>query len=600
MNKLEEQNQLRVALYLRVSTDDQVEKYGLDLQKTSLTGLLQSKGKLDDGRDKMKLAGEKYIYVDEGISGTTPLDERPAFSQLKEDIVLAGEGQKPFDVVAVYKIDRFARRLKILLEVIEFFEESDIQFLSANESIDTSTPFGKAMLGIVGVIAELEIETTKERTQAGRAEAIKNGVIMGANAIYGYKKDTDKRLVVFEEEAKVVRLIFNKFVNERLSSQQIADYLTRQEIPSPEASAVQHHKRAGEVRKKNDLYFWRSERVREILANETYIGKYYYGKTRNSKPIPKEEWALSPYQHPSIVDFYMFKQAQTLLKQSKQLANTINKTAGDHVYLLSGLLKCDCCRRDNEEDEDLATWVGDRKKLDKNVNAPVYAYAYKCGRKNTTKNQTICKAIPIPAIPLENYVVEMTKQLLNNPLAVYNYQQKLRSSRLEIKKLQNKREEIKGLLNNLPSRIARLKEQHEGGFIDLKVLRTKTSSIVAKEQTLKIELEKTEHQIAQNSLSVGYINTLKLFSQKYVKTLEDIYKRRQEIFDILHMLISSITIYSRPVTKKDKIAGRKKADQLIPNRLEMELKLPQEILNHFASRFGVKSSDLWTQGGSNP
>ena len=58
------------------------------------------------------------------------------------------------------------------------------------------------------------------------------------------------------------------------------------------------------------------------------------------------------------------------------------------------------------------------------------------------------------------------------------------------------------------------------------------------------------------------------------------------------MLISSITVYSRPVTKKDKIAGRKKAEQLIPYKLEMELKLPQDILNHFASRFGVKSSDL--------
>ncbi|OGH12019.1 MAG: hypothetical protein A2857_03715 [Candidatus Levybacteria bacterium RIFCSPHIGHO2_01_FULL_36_15] len=592
MKKLDEQNQLRVALYLRVSTDDQVEKYGLDLQKTSLTGLLQSKGRLEDGREKMKLAGERYVYVDEGISGTTPLNERPAFSQLKEDILLAGEGQKPFDVVAVYKIDRFARRLKILLEIIEFFEERDIQFLSANESIDTSTPFGKAILGIVGIIAELEIETTKARTQAGRAEAIKNGVIMGANAIYGYNKDADKRLVVFEEEAEVVRLIFNKFVNERLSAQQIADHLTRQEILSPEASAIQHRKKAGEVRKKNTLYFWRSERVREILANEIYIGKYFYGKTHNSKPIPKEEWTLSPYQHPSIIDLYLFKQAQSLLKQSKQLANAINKTAGDHIYLLSGLLKCDCCYKPERGDTDLTTWVGDRKKLDKKGDEPTYTYAYKCGRKNTKENQIICKAIPIPAASLENYIVEMTKKLLSNPIAVYNYQQKLKSSRLEINKLQKKREEIKGLLNNLPNRIDRLKEQHEGGYIDLKALRTKASELAAKEQTLKVELEKTEHQIAQNSLSVGYINTLKLFSQKYIKALDDIYKKRQEIFDILHMLISSITVYSRPVTKKDKIAGRKKAEQLIPYKLEMELKLPQDILNHFASRFGVKSSDL--------
>lgn len=594
MKKLDDQEQLRVALYLRVSTDDQVEKYGLDLQKTSLVGLLQSKGKLEDGREKMKLAGEQYIYVDEGVSGTMPLGERNGFSKLKEDILLAGEGKKPFDVVAVYKIDRFARRLKILLEVIDFFEDNDIQFLSANESIDTSTPFGKAILGIVGVIAELEIETTKQRTQAGRSEAVKRGVVMGASAMYGYQKDAEKKPIVFEEEAKVVKLIFHKFVNERLSTQQIADYLSEHEILSPEASAIRHNKKSGEVRKKNDLYFWRSERIRSILANEIYIGKYYYGKSRGNKPLPKEEWKLSPYRPPSVVDYYIFQQAQMLLKQAKQMANTINKTAGDHIYLLSGLLKCDSCHSPEKGDIDLTTWVGDRKKLNKKGDEAAYTYAYKCGRKNTKENQIICKVIPIPAAPLEEYVVNMTKRLLSNPIAVYNYQHKLKSARLEIKWLQKRREDIKDLLNNFPNRLQRLKEQHEAGLIDLKALRTKASEFSAKEQNLKAELDKTEHKIGQNSLSTGYINTLELFSQSYVKTLDDLYANRQEIFDILHMLISRIIVYSRPVTEKDKIAGRKKPDQFIPYKLELELRLPQDILTQLTSRFGVKSSDLWT------
>lgn len=590
-NKPDEQNQLRVALYLRVSTDDQAEKYGIELQRSALDGLLRSKGMLTDGRPKMVIADERYVYIDDGISGTTTLGERPAFSQLQEDILMAQEGQKPFDCVAVYKIDRFARRLKILLDVIDFFECNDIQFLSANESIDTSTPFGKAMLGIVGIIAELEIETTKARTQAGRVEAIKNGVIMGANAVYGYKKDADKKLAIFEEEAKYVRLIFKKFVDERQTAQLIADYLTQHEVLSPEASAVITGKRKGEIKKRNTLHFWRSEKVREILANEAYIGKYYYGKNINNEPVPKDKWLLSAYQHPSIMDYYLFKQAQILLEQSKQLSNARNKTAGGHVYLLSGLLKCDCCRRTKEENEMLSTWVGDRKKLAKG-DSPIFTFSYKCGRKNVKKSDYFCKTIPIPADPLEKYVVEMTKQLLSNPIAVYNYQHRLKSSRLEIKRLQDKREQVKLLLNNLPNRKQRLKEQHENGHIDLKMLNNKIGELVVKEHKLKTELAKMEHQIAQNSLSAGYINTIKLFSQKYIKALDNIYDNRQEIFDILHMLISSITIYSRPLTKKDKIAGRKKAEQLIPYKLEMELRLPQDILNHFASRFGVKSSDL--------
>ena len=68
--------QQRVALYLRVSTDDQVDKYGLDAQRTAIEALIKSKGQFEDGRDKMMLAGKAYEYIDDGISGTTKMDER--------------------------------------------------------------------------------------------------------------------------------------------------------------------------------------------------------------------------------------------------------------------------------------------------------------------------------------------------------------------------------------------------------------------------------------------------------------------------------------------------------------------------------------------
>jgi hypothetical protein len=148
------------------------------------------------------------------------------------------------------------------------------------------------------------------------------------------------------------------------------------------------------------------------------------------------------------------------------------------------------------------------------------------------------------------------------------------------------------MLNSLPARRERLKEQHESSIIDLASLKSKTNDLTSKEQTWKKELESVEYKIAQNSLSAGYISTLKLFSPKYQQALNDIYTNRQEIFDILHMLISSITVFSRPMDENDKVAGRKKENQQIPYRLEIELKLPRDILNDFASRFGVISSNL--------
>lgn len=135
------QEEQRVAIYIRVSTEEQAEKFGRELQETAIKALIQSRSNLDK---KLVFAGEKYVYIDDGISGTIETSERPAFAKLQEDIVNSIEGNRPFDVVAVYKIDRFARRLKILLDVIDFFDEFDIKFLSVNESIDTSTQIGRA------------------------------------------------------------------------------------------------------------------------------------------------------------------------------------------------------------------------------------------------------------------------------------------------------------------------------------------------------------------------------------------------------------------------------------------------------------------------
>ena len=181
--------QLRVAIYLRVSTEDQAEKYGLKAQRAAIEGIIKSRGTLEDGKTPaMILAGKAYEYVDIDISGSLNIDERPEFRRLKEDILDAPEGSKPFDVVAVFKIDRFARKLKILMKVIEFFEEYKLEFISATESIDTSTPFGRAMLGIMGVIAELESETIRERTMRGREQAIKEVIFMGNHTPFGYQK----------------------------------------------------------------------------------------------------------------------------------------------------------------------------------------------------------------------------------------------------------------------------------------------------------------------------------------------------------------------------------------------------------------------------
>lgn len=561
---------LRVAYYLRVSTEDQVKKYGTDAQKATLDKLVSLRS------ETMVMAGEQYIYSDDGISGTTDIYERPAFAKMIEDIENSPADQKPFDIVAIYKIDRLARRLRILLEIIDFFNKHNIQFVSATESIDTSTHYGRAMLGIIGAIAELEIEVIKERTQAGREQAIQKGKYMGSGLPYGYKKDDNKMPIEFELESKIIKQIFHSFVNLKNTPQMIASELTNQEIITPSVSAIYNGKRKGEVKKTNSIHFWRANTIRDILSNEIYIGNFFYNKNKNGKTLPKSEWKLSKYEFPRIIDNVTFYKTQKLLKESRFFLQNIPKHI--HLYLLRGLIKCDNCK--NLSNDQMIRWNGEPKK----IRLGSTTYFYKCGRKNQTKFSSTCNTIPLPADEIEDYVVNYVKKLLNNPMAVYEYQSKLKSTKAALKDIKEKSNRIAKLLLRLPERKKRVMEMFENSYIKTsKELGNKIKEIETSEKNLKKQFE--ELGTKQNSLIInqGYINSIELFSKKYRAVLEDIYKNRQEVYDIIHNLIEEIVIYSRPTTDKDVIAGRPKENQLIPYRLHIKLRLPKDILQNMYS-----------------
>lgn len=593
MNEIEDidEKPIRVALYLRVSTDEQAEKFGLDAQRSAVEALVKSKGKLKDGREAVVLAGKAYEYIDDGVSGTTELNERPAFIRLKEDVLNALPGQRPFDMVAVYKIDRFARKLRILLDVLKFFEQYRIEFTSATESIDTSTPFGRAMLGIMGVIAELELETIHERTTRGKKQASEQGVAMGANAPYGYLKDKDKRLVIFPDEAKYVQKIFDMFTAGKLSPQLIADQLTQDEVLTPDASAVRNGKRKGTSRKKNEPYFWRAERVRDILKDEVYIGKLYSNKTHKGKVVPKNQWRLSPVPHEPIILNHIFQFAQVGLKKLADRKELTKKKQEGYLYLLSGLLKCDYCRKIVKPVEsEMMSWTGGKKEIKESSK---FTYHYHCNRKNTKKHSITCPTVPIPAEPLEDYIIDFIRQLLSDPKAVYEYQKQLKSTQASIKHYETDKTNFLNLLEGLPQRKKSLLFQHEIGEINNDTLKVKLEELQTKEKQYKEKLNEIDFQLSQITLSRGYEVSLPLYAEKYKKVLDQSFKDRKELYELIHMLIDQIVVTSRPRQERDVIAGRKKENQMIPERIDIYLNLPQDLLRElYTHKFGVKSDSL--------
>lgn len=195
------------AIYIRVSTDAQREEgYSIEAQKEQLTAFCVAKG----------IKKYKY-YIDGGFSGSS-LD-RPAIKELISDI----ENGK-ISMVLVYKLDRLSRSQKDTLYLIEdVFNPKDVDFVSLNESMDTATPMGRLMLGILSAFAQLERENIRERTRMGMLERVKEGYWMGGGKIpYGYDYDRNKGILVPNSDAKNVRKMYEMYLN-GYSCQQIAD-----------------------------------------------------------------------------------------------------------------------------------------------------------------------------------------------------------------------------------------------------------------------------------------------------------------------------------------------------------------------------------------
>ena len=149
----------KVAIYGRVSTNNHGQD--VSMQTRELRQFAEARG--------WNFAGE---YVDEGISGTK--DRRPALDRL-----MADAHRRKFDVVVVWRFDRFARSVSHLLRALETFRSLGIEFVSLSESVDTSTPTGKMIFTVLGAVAELERSLIVERVRAGLRNAVAKGKKLG-------------------------------------------------------------------------------------------------------------------------------------------------------------------------------------------------------------------------------------------------------------------------------------------------------------------------------------------------------------------------------------------------------------------------------------
>ena len=180
----------KIALYLRVSSEEQREHGTIQTQRAFLEGYCRLNG-----------LGAVETYADDGVSGTIPLHERPEGRRLLEDAKAGG-----FGTVLVYRLDRIGRKLLVVADAHDRLEAAGVSLKSATEPIDTSTPAGRMYFQMLASFSEFEKESIEQRTRDGLHRAYRNGRYMGPVPL-GYVLDDEGRLRIAPEEAQVVREI---------------------------------------------------------------------------------------------------------------------------------------------------------------------------------------------------------------------------------------------------------------------------------------------------------------------------------------------------------------------------------------------------------
>jgi hypothetical protein len=259
------------------------------------------------------------------------------------------------------------------------------------------------LFGLQAQFGTFELIDTRDRTMRGRREKAEAGIWLGQGATrFGFVKEGSKRntlLYIDEEEAAIVRLIFELFVHKRISAIDIARFLIAQGIPSPSQSRR-------EVWKKGD---WNAHAVRSILHNDNYIGNFYAFKyvttridgKRKYTIRDKEEWFKFHFPNLQIVAAELFKAAQEILEDGFHRYHFPQKTE----YLLGRRFKCACG----------FAIVGHTKHKENKAGEKYKLSYYKCNQQINKGRHTQCR---IPAYYVQNIdklVWDAIEKMLCNP-----------------------------------------------------------------------------------------------------------------------------------------------------------------------------------------
>lgn len=408
-------------IYIRVSTAMQVDGYSLEAQKDRLI-------KFAEFQD-MEVVRE---YCDAGKSGKS-ITGRPEFTQMLQDVADDKDG---VEYILVFKLSRFGRNAADVLNSLQYIQDFGVNLICVEDGIDSSKDSGKLTITVLSAVAEIERENILVQTMEGRKQKAREGKWNGGQAPFGYTLDSKKgMLVVNPEEAEIVKIIFNKFVNEGLGADSISNYLN------------QHGYVKTKYRSHELNYFTRSL-VRKILDNPVYIGKIAYGKSSTEKikgtrdqyhRVRNDDFLLAEGLHDAIVDLDLWEGARA--KREETGIKWVKTHSLEHEHILTGLLKCPVC----------GVGMSGTVRRRKNKSTGEYKddFYYRCKHRKRINESDFCNcSLVLNQNELNGEVERHIMDLVNNKDG-RDFIIRRMESRVDVSSLEKEREQLRGQLRQL-------------------------------------------------------------------------------------------------------------------------------------------------------
>ena len=419
---------IKCDIYTRVSTTMQVDGYSLDAQKEKLKRYAEFQN--------MEIVNE---YSDEGKSGKS-VEGRPEFQRMLDNIE---NGTDEVQFVLVFKLSRFGRNAADVLNSLQRMQDFGVNLICVEDGIDSSKDSGKLMISVLSAVAEIERENILVQTMEGRKQKAREGKWNGGFAPYGYEL-VNGELQIAEDEAEIIRLIYDKFIHTNMGISAIAAWLNQ-------------HGYKKKKRQNNTLDAFAASFIKGVLDNPVYCGKLAYGRRKNEKVsgtrneyriVKQENYMLHDGIHEGIISETDWELAHQ--KREKTGVKYEKTHSLDHEHILSGILRCPLCG------SGMYGNVNRKKKKDGTLYKDYFYYAckhrrlvdgHKCGYRKQWSEEKI-----------NNAVEEVIRKLVKNPKFEEAILNKI-GSRIDTEEIEKEIEGVENSIEEVKNRLLNIRQQ---------------------------------------------------------------------------------------------------------------------------------------------